>query len=301
MKFNKETASKVWLPKEANFSTCLDFLLQRFPRIPPQVWEQRCSEGKVFLHQSEAISPETPYQGGQHLYYFREVENEPRIPFQENILYENENFLIVDKPHFIPVHPAGQYVKESLSERLKKKTSNPELNAAHRIDRQTAGLVLFCKKNQTRGLYQELFSSKKIKKTYRAIVKIDPKKGIPQKPFFLTGHFQPSEEVWFLMKELQNEKSNAESQVTLIEKNKTQALVSLKPLSGKKHQLRIHCCRFSKGIVNDNFYPVLENEENNKDFTRPLQLLAYKLEFQDPVTLEDFCFTSRFKLKHDSF
>ena len=167
--------SLVFCPK-ADFETVLDFLVDRFPRVSRETWLDRMGRGKVSFQNGDPVDENTAYRGNCKVQYFREVEQEPEIPFYEKVIFENENFIIVDKPHFLPVHPAGQFIEQTLLTRLQKKYDIPELNCTHRLDRMTAGLVLMCKKEEYRAHYQKLFQNCEIQKTYEAIGPV-PKDG----------------------------------------------------------------------------------------------------------------------------
>ena len=101
------------------------------------------ADGKVHWHDGSLISAHSPFAAQQRVYYYREVDSEPVIPFAEKIIFQDELILVAYKPHFLPVTPGGGYVEECLQNRLRDKTGNHQLQAVHRIDKATAGLVLF--------------------------------------------------------------------------------------------------------------------------------------------------------------
>jgi tRNA pseudouridine32 synthase/23S rRNA pseudouridine746 synthase len=281
--------SKVWLPEE-EWDTVLDFLCGRFGAVSREQWESRMARGKVFFEDGELITTDTAYRPSCRVAYFRELAAEKPIPFQEEILFEDENILIADKPHFLPVHPAGNYINETLLNRLKESTGNIELNHAHRIDRLTAGLVLLTKRKEIRSHYQTMFENNLVSKTYEAV-------GVPVSDGRCEWHVTnrlTAGDPWFLMKEGEGE-PNSESYIRRLHGNGECDLFELMPVSGKKHQLRVHLCCIGSGIINDPFYPALQDETDD-DYEKPLQLLAKKLEFTDPLTDQRMCFESRLKL-----
>ncbi|MEY4140416.1 MAG: hypothetical protein RLZZ371_2598, partial [Pseudomonadota bacterium] len=105
--------------------TLLDFLTERFPNVTPATWLARMARGDVMDEHGQLVTPEhashRPYTPHQRLYYYREVPNEPPIPFDEVVLYQDEHLLVVDKPHFLPVVPSGGYLSETVLVRLKNK------------------------------------------------------------------------------------------------------------------------------------------------------------------------------------
>jgi tRNA pseudouridine32 synthase/23S rRNA pseudouridine746 synthase len=160
--------SCIGLPAGA-WPTTLDFLTERFSAIPRDVWHQRMAQGDVVDEHGVQLAPHSVYQGHRRVYYYRAVPDEPRIPFDEVILFQDEQLIVVDKPHFLPVMPSGGYLAETVLVRLKQKLGIDTLVPVHRIDRDTAGLVMFSVQPETRGAYHALFSQRSVKKTYEAI------------------------------------------------------------------------------------------------------------------------------------
>ncbi len=149
-------ASQVRLPNQP-YSLILDFLSERFAAIGRDVWRQRMLSGKVLDAQQRCVLPTASYQPGALLYYFREVPNEVSVPFTERILYQDQHLLAVDKPHFLATLPAGRYVEETVLRRLMKRLDNPDIVPIHRLDRLTAGVLLFSLNPSSRNAYQRLF------------------------------------------------------------------------------------------------------------------------------------------------
>lgn len=303
--------SRVYLPLGENYPHVFSFLVARFPHISAEQWAERINTGQVFFSSGEVITPETPYQRGAHVLYYKSVANEQRIPFEAEIVYEDERILVACKPHFLAVLPAGRFIKENLLTRLQHKTNNPELSPTHRIDRGTAGLVLFCKQEQHRGLYQNLFKNRQIQKEYLAICHVKPQQ-IEHHPMACSGQDMQvwkhqiikastmnASDPWFAMAiDAQSQTTNAETQVRYLGTAPSgYATFNLRPITGRKHQLRVQLAHMGYPIVNDPFYPQAITEGPDC-FDRPLQLLAEKLSFVDPVTQEPLHFQSTRQLKY---
>ena len=284
------TPSIVSLPEGGGDATVYEFLVCRFPRIPESVWRERIELNKVHFDDGAPIGLTTPYQERRRVCYYREVVNEVKIPFTEEVVFENDDFLVVDKPHFLPVHPAGKYVNETLITRLRTKHGMEELGSAHRIDRSTAGLVLCVKTRSKRGLYQQLFKEGAVKKTYFAAGPLPAK--TDQKHWHVRARMEPIDD-HFLMRIVPGGPVNSESLIDLIERRGEVGLFRLKPVTGKKHQLRVHLCEIGSGILNDPFYPDCLEESSVENYDQPMQLLAHRLEFTDPVTGTHMEFKSR--------
>lgn len=281
-------ASIVYLPDcGAPYPSILYFLTGRFPKIPEQIWKERIAAGKILTENGIPISSTTQYVPDSRLFYFREVERELDIPFQEKILFNNDDLMVVCKPHFLPVTPSGPYVLSTLINRLKKSTGNPFLSPINRIDRETAGLVLISKNSKTRGTYQQLFMTGEIRKTYEAVSACRKR---PEKSQWMVENRMEKGEPWFRMKTVPGI-VNARTRIQLIATSATTARFLLSPLTGKKHQLRLHLSDLGFPILNDRCYPQLLPEQAD-NFCSPLQLLARKIQFRDPITGQEMVFES---------
>ena len=266
----------------------LDFLDRRFPRVGREVWRRRIAGGKVRWADGEAVRPGGPYRPGARLHYFREVQAEPEVPFREEILYADRHLLVADKPPFLPVHPAGRWVNECLLHRLRRATGIADLAPLHRLDRDTAGLVLFSIDPATRPAYHQLFDRGEVERTYRAAARVD---GAPKRREWRRESRIVPGSPWFRMREAPGP-PNARTRVGLESLRAGRGLFRLHPETGKKHQLRLHMAALGFPLDNDRLYPDLAPEAAD-DFDRPLALLAWRLAFTDPLSGERREFTSR--------
>jgi tRNA pseudouridine32 synthase / 23S rRNA pseudouridine746 synthase len=272
----------------------LDFFVSNFPHINASEWESRFAEGLVMTQEGEAVAASDTYPPNTHLLYFRRLTREPEIPFEEQILYQDEHILVADKPHFLPVTPSGLYLHQTLLNRLKKKTGIQTLSPIHRIDRDTAGLVIFSVNPQERAQYQNLFRDRVVKKVYEAIAPYSEEL-INKLPMTYRSKIQESEH--FLQMEEVGGEANTDTYIELIEVNAPWAKYRLSPGSGKKHQLRCHLNALGVPIQHDQIYPILTPyQEYDLDFSKPLQLLAKEIHFRDPLINEARSFTSNRQL-----
>ena len=256
----------------------LDFFEQRFPSISRAMWQQRMEQGLVIDERGAVVTPASAYQPHQRVYYYRAVAAEPRIPFDETVLYQDEHLVVADKPHFLPVVPSGNYLNETLLLRLRQKLGLPALVPIHRIDRDTAGLVLFSVQPASRAAYSALFAERLVKKTYEAIAPWRVDLSFPmtrESRIVEAGHFMLQHEVAGL--------ANAITHIEVLEVHGSVARYALSPVTGKRHQLRVHMAALGLPIVGDGLYPTL-TPEGQIDYDRPLQLLARSIEFVDPVS-----------------
>jgi tRNA pseudouridine32 synthase / 23S rRNA pseudouridine746 synthase len=285
-------ASKVTLPEaEKPYPSMLGFLSKRFPHVGIDIWERRILDGKVLDDNGKPISMDSEYTPCKRIFYFREVEEERVIPFAEKIVFQSDDLLVSCKPHFLPVIPGGPYVAECLLNRLRRKTGNDYLVPIHRIDRETAGIVLFSANRETRGLYNELFTHGKVEKTYQAVAEYS---STPENTEWIVENRIVKGEPWFRMATAPG-KANSRSIIRLAEAKEKSARFLLTPLTGKTHQLRLHMSGLGFAILNDRYYPDLQPEKDD-DFANPLQLMARTVRFRDPVSGEAMEFTSEREL-----
>ncbi|HPR82944.1 MAG TPA: pseudouridine synthase [Pontiellaceae bacterium] len=284
--------SYVSLSGGGGFATVFEFMVSRFPRIPESVWRERIELNKVHFDDGEPIRLATPYPDRRRICYYREVIGEIKIPFEEEVIFENDDFLVADKPHFLPVHPAGDYVNETLVTRLRAKYGYEELGSAHRIDRSTAGLVLCVKDRSKRALYHQMFKDGAVRKIYLAAGRLPAETG--RTHWHIKARMEPRDH--FHMQIVPGGPVNSESLIDLIGRRDGIGLFRLQPVTGKKHQLRVHLCEIGSGIIDDPLYTDCADAESD-DYQRPMQLLAHRLEFTDPVTGKRMEFKSRRSLR----
>lgn len=279
------------------WSSLLDHLAERLPRVTRDEWRQRLLAGHVVDEDGQPLSPDAPYRGGTRVYYWRALAHETPIPFQEAVLFQDDHLVVADKPHFLPVTPGGRYVQESLLVRLKKRLQLANLSPLHRIDRETAGLVVFSVRPQDRDPYQRLFRERRVHKTYEAIGPASP--AWPG-PVTRRSHLLECEDAFYKMREASPEEGlppNSETHIDIVSRHGPWALYRLTPVTGKRHQLRVHLCSLGAPIVGDQFYPVVKRAPGEpEDFADPLRLLSRAIAFDDPVTGERRHFESRQRL-----
>ena len=275
------------------WSSLLEFLCERFAHIAPQVWAQRLAAGQVLDEQGHPLSGDAPYRAHSRVYYYRALPAEPPVPFQETLLFQDEHLLVVDKPHFLPVTPGGRFVQQSLLVRLKRRTGIDDLQPIHRLDRETAGLVLFCLQPQARDAYPRLFRQHQVHKEYRAVAPWRTELQA-QLPLTRESRIEPGKP-FMRMHEVPGP-ANARTSIDVIALRGTQALYRLVPHTGKKHQLRVHMAALGIPIRNDPVYPELQAAVE-PDFDRPMQLLARTIAFTDPVTGQAREFVSTLRLQ----
>lgn len=273
------------------WANMLDFLTARFAGVSSEVWLQRLHDGDVVDDQGQRITADAPFEAGRRLYYFRAVESEPHIPFEAVVLWQDAHLMVVDKPHFLPVLPSGKYLQETVLTRLKNRLGSDALSPIHRIDRDTAGLMLFSKQVASRGAYQELFRTRKVDKTYECIAPWNA-----DLPWPITRESRIAPAAHFMQQTEVDGEPNALTHIAPIEVLGGLARYELKPVTGQRHQLRVHMAALGLPMVGDGIYPTL-TPEGSADYDRPLQLLAKSIAFTDPLNGEKRLFQSQKQLR----
>jgi tRNA pseudouridine32 synthase/23S rRNA pseudouridine746 synthase len=236
------------------------------------------------------LAPTAPYRVGLQVQYFRDVPDEVAIAAEEQVLHADSHLVVADKPPFLPVTPSGAYLEHTLLRRLLRRLDNPHLVPLHRIDRATSGLVLFSANPASRATYQALFRERRIEKTYLALAAPLPAMALPH---VRRSHIAAGEP-FFRVRETDGE-PNSETLVELDAEQGDDWRYRLTPVTGRKHQLRLHMAALGAPIRNDPLYPAWDADAVD-DPLRPLKLLAHRLAFNDPITGEYRCFQSALSL-----
>lgn len=275
----------------------IDFLIQRFPGVGEEILTARLARHEIVDEQGRSISLNDPYRAGGRLFYYRDVLNERAIAAQETVLFQDERLVVADKPHGLPVTPSGQHLQETLLVRLRNRLKLDTLTPIHRIDQDTAGLVLFAKLPSLVRHYATLFAQRGVQKTYQAIA---PYRADMQFPLERSTVLVPAAH-FMQMREWQagdapTRSAPAHTSVELLAVSGALARYQLTPHSGRRHQLRVHMSALGLPILGDRIYPDLMTEGSGEG-AMPLQLLAQRVAFIDPVTGETREFQSQFTLK----
>ena len=230
--------------------------------------------GEVVCANGTAVDQTTVLAAGAHVYLYRDLPDEVPVPFDVPVLHRDDDIVVVDKPHFLATMPRGGHVAQTATVRLRRELDLPELSPAHRLDRLTAGVLLFTVHREVRGAYQTLFASGLVDKTYLARAAVDPSLEFP-----LTLRNRISKERSRLQAFEEPGEPNAE---TLVE-HLGDGLYRLTPRTGRTHQLRVHMASLGLPIVGDSLYPAVIDVAPD-DFSDPLQLLAHRMKFDDPIS-----------------
>ena len=305
------TAPNNTAPNNTAPATIADYLIARFYPNDPQIIHARFNTGEVRLDDGTILTGDSPYMPGERIWYFRELADEPQLPSDMPVLYEDEHVLAIDKPHFLPTTPRGSYIAQTALTKLRVREQNPLLIPIHRLDRPTAGVLLFAKTVDARRPFQMMFHHRQVSKTYRAVAPVPADAAAAEQALSAEGlqvrsHIQKIRDQLQVQQLSEQEcaahgvEPNTLTTVKILrtftpsaqavegwraEPNREWALYDLAPHTGKTHQLRAHLNMLSSPILGDVLYPqVLPDAPDRPEY--PLQLLAYSLHFEHPITGE---------------
>ena len=295
-------ATRLHVPLTGPWPTIADYMVERFFHLDPERLRVRFDRGEIVARDGRPLPRDTALGAEEFVWYYREPPAEQRIPFEIEVLHQDDDLVVADKPHFLPTTPGGKYLQNSALVRLRNRLGIPELTPIHRLDRATAGLLMFSVRPATRGAYQLLFENREVRKVYEA-VSARPADWDDREPA-LAGHPLPLVYRNHIVKHRgqvcvqvdAGKEPNSETRIELLGADEHVIHTVLRPRSGKMHQLRVHLAALGAGILNDGFYPELLPETPD-DFEHPLQLLARELRFTDPLSGTDRLFTTRRRLQ----
>ncbi len=230
--------------------------------------------GDVLTADGSIVTASTVLPPNSPVYLYRDLPVEVAVPFDIPVLYRDRDIVVVDKPHFLATMPRGSHVAQTALVRLRRELDLPELSPAHRLDRLTAGVLLFTVRREVRGAYQSMFAQGVVRKTYLAQAPVNADLVFPvtvrSRIIKRRGHLQAVEVSGV---------TNAE---TLVE-HRGGGNYRLTPRTGRTHQLRVHMASLGLPITGDPLYPEVVDVDAD-DFSTPLSLLAHSLEFENPLT-----------------
>ncbi|MFX1758216.1 pseudouridine synthase [Rhodococcus sp. As11] len=295
--------TRLRVPTSGPWATVAEYVVARFDHLDADDLYHRFDTGEIVGIDGEPIGRSTELGTHRFVWYYRDLPVEEPVPFHEEILHIDDDLVVVDKPHFLPTTPGGRYLRESALVRLRTRLDNPDLTPIHRLDRATAGLVMFSARPATRGAYQSLFERRRVTKVYEAVSALpaewDPAApriaGRPV-PVLYRNHIEARRgELRVVVDDTREPNSETLLEVLgsgVSRSGRTVLHTLLRPHTGRMHQLRVHLAALGIGILGDHWYPVLLPETPD-DHSLPLQLLARELEFVDPLSGAERRFVTR--------
>ncbi|GAA4847164.1 pseudouridine synthase [Saccharopolyspora rosea] len=283
-------ATRLRLPPDGGWATVRDHLVERLPQLAPDRVDEMLRTGRI-VGADGPLDVDSPFVPGAFIWFHRDLPDEVPVPFELDVVHRDDRLLVVDKPHFLATTPRGGHVVQTALVRLRRDLDLPRLTPAHRLDRMTAGLVMFVVDPRSRGAYQTLFADRRVHKEYEAVAPVDPALRLPR-----TVRSRIVKHRGVIAAREEAGEPNSETRIELVEQRGDLGRYRLVPRTGRTHQLRVHMNRLGVPIVGDDIYPE-PRERASDDFTAPLQLLARVLEFTDPITGRARRFESRRRLE----
>ncbi|WP_241796771.1 pseudouridine synthase [Microbacterium sp. C5A9] len=289
-------ATRLHVPMSGEWPTVGAYMIERFFHLDPEGLLARFDRGEIVARDGRPLARDTPLGVEEFIWYYRDPPAETYLPVELEVLHQDDDLVVIDKPHFLPTTPGGKFLQNSALIRLRNLLDNPELVPIHRLDRATAGLLMFSARPQSRGPYQFMFESRQVQKVYEAVSARPADWDASRFPLVYRNHI--SKLRGELKVRVDDEREpNAETLIEVLDDDSHVVHTLLRPHSGKMHQLRVHLAALGLAILHDPFYPELRGEVPD-DFDRPLQLLARELHFTDPLSGEARVFTSGRTLRY---
>ncbi|CAG7580272.1 pseudouridine synthase [Rhodococcus opacus] len=277
---------RIRMPAGVGAKTVAEFLVETYPDERAH-WLSLIDGGEVVDEHGRVVDRGTRYAPTRFVYFYRDPAPEIPVPFEIDVLHRDDHLVVIDKPHFLATIPRGAHITETAVVRLRRALDLPDLTPAHRLDRMTAGVLVFLIRPEDRRPYQELFVSQQVTKEYEAVAGHDPTLAFPR-----TIRSRIVKEHGIMTATEEPGEPNSETVVELIETRDGRARYRLLPKTGRTHQLRLHMSSLGLPIEGDNYYPDFRRSEPG-DFSTPLRLLARAIEFTDPRSGEVRRFESR--------
>lgn len=256
--------------------TMRDWLVEKLAPAPEDV-DALLSAGAFVDDRGRPISGSEVYRPHTFIWFHRTLRDEAEVPGELLVLHRDERIVVLDKPHFLSTIPRGRHVVQSAVVKARLMLELPELSAAHRLDRGTAGVLLMTTQKRWRAAYHSIFTARTARKVYHALAPFDASQEFPRR---VESHL--IKRVGTLQAETLDEEPNAFTDISILEVRGDHALYEVRPLTGKTHQIRAHFNQLGIALLGDPLYPLVR-ETPIDDFSTPLQLLAHSLEFPDPV------------------
>lgn len=254
----------------------------------------RAAAGEIVDADGRPLDLAAPATPNTSIYLYRDLPDEVPVPFDLPALYRDENIIVVDKPHFLATMPRGRHVTQTALVRLRRQLGCDLVAPAHRLDRLTAGVLLFTLRPQVRSAYQDLFAARRVAKEYRALAPAAGWSGTA------TVRDRIEKTAGDLRARVVEGPVNAVSDIAELARVGSGSLYRLVPHTGRTHQLRLHMSSLGVPIDGDPLYPEVRADlaarPDDGDFSEPLRLVAHSLAFTDPITGQPRHFESRRRL-----
>lgn len=290
------------VPASAAGATLLDFYAQRYRHSSRAEWRQRIEQGQITVA-GQPGHPGQPLQTGQLLAYHRDPWQEPDVPLDFDVLYEDADLLAIAKPSGLPVLPGSQFLEHTLLHQLQRRYPDETPSPVHRLGRGTSGIMLLARSPLAKADLSQQFRAPRsaevdaagMQKTYRALIgpcdlpdtlELTTPIGPVPYPVLGTVHATQPAGKW------------AYSRGRILQRRAAETLIEVDILTGRPHQIRIHLAAAGYPLLGDPLYapgglpyPVTDWHQLPVPSDLGYWLHAYRLRFTHPRTRQPLSLT----------
>ena len=274
------------VPLRFDGQNVLQFLTGYHPHVDVGYWANEIETGRI-LYKDKAVESELEVWAGQRLVHLLQGTVEPDVNADIEILFEDEDLIVVNKPAPIAMHPCGRFNRNTLSYILNALYTGEKVRMTHRLDANTTGIVVFARKRKSAQLIQSQFESGRVEKTYLARVV-----GVPEHDQFECNEKISSSPGDGGFRLIDPAGLTASTSFEVLNKyDDGTAVLKCVPKTGRTNQIRLHLWSLGFPIVNDPSYLPEQQLGTNQTLTiddAPMCLHASRLVFQHPTT-EEMC------------
>lgn len=268
---------KLSVKKRFDGLSILDFYCKAMPNIGHEIWKEKIESG-ILTIEGKPITIDRIVKTGEKTSHFTKPQIEPEVNMNIDLIEWNKDFIVINKPAPLPMHPGGRFDKNTLIEILKIAFPDENFKLVHRIDANTTGLVIIAKNSIAANEIIEQFKMQSIKKEYLVLVE-----GIISKKTFTLEEMISKKLTPAGGRKVSKDGKKASTYITVLQRypEKNQTLLSVVPHSGRTNQIRIHLANLGYPIVGDKGYKNSEYFKNNPlTYAEDcLFLHAWKLDF----------------------
>ena len=225
------------------------FVQLRIPRLS-RTRAQDVVRSSAVREDGSRRRPSDIVRAGEHILLVRERFREPDVPTDFGVLYEDDVLLVVHKPAGLPIHRTASYHRNTLTYQLRERYGVDAPHVAHRLDRETSGVLVCVKRGSAERVVQHHFEQHRVQKRYLAIVRGHP----PATTGTIRLPLAPAKQGLHLCMEVSDDGAQCETQYRVRATRPGFSLVELRPRTGRQHQLRVHLSALGNPIVGDKLY-----------------------------------------------
>lgn len=234
--------------------TLLDFYTQRYQHSSQTEWQERIETGQVQV-EGKWVLPTIRLAIGQKLAYYRPPWEEPDVPLSFDVLHEDADVLVIDKPSGLPVLPGGGFLEHTLLHQLQQRFPQGTPIPIHRLGRGTSGVILMARSQQARSDLSRQMRERQIHKVYRALVGPEQVESPLADQFEITDSIGkvPYPGLGYVYAASPTGRT-AHSSCEVLERRRDSTLLGVTIWTGRPHQIRIHLAAVGYPLIGDPLY-----------------------------------------------